>query len=71
VTSRTKVRGDEPLLGFQWFTGYVGVKPRTAYSWRERGTGPPAYRVGGQLKFRKSEVDQWLEERRDAEVSDQ
>jgi predicted DNA-binding transcriptional regulator AlpA len=71
VTNRTKVRGGEPLLDFAWFISYVKVKPRTAYSWRERGTGPPCYRVGGQLRFRQSEVDQWLAERRDAEVSDQ
>lgn len=41
----------------------------TFYAWRHRGTGPPAYRVGRHLRFRRSDIDQWLDERFDTDHS--
>jgi predicted DNA-binding transcriptional regulator AlpA len=60
---------DEPLHGLQWLSEYLGAEEpiplRTIYNWRLRGEGPPADRVGKYLRYRRSEVDAWLEGRRD------
>ncbi len=33
----------------------------TLYSWRYKGTGPKAYRVGKHLRYRMEDVVSWLE----------
>lgn len=33
----------------------------TIYSWRTRKTGPPVLKIGGQLRYRRRDVDNWLE----------
>lgn len=35
----------------------------TLYTWRRRGVGPPAIKVGRHLRWRVEDVDRWLEER--------
>jgi excisionase family DNA binding protein len=37
----------------------VGVSVHTVRSWRHRGLGPPFYRVGGAVRYRRAEVLQW------------
>ncbi len=44
---------------------YLGVPAQTLYSWRSRGKGPKGYRVGRHIKFRRAEVDAWLESQAD------
>jgi len=59
-------RSDDPLEGLAWLSAYLGGIPeRTIYNWRLRGQGPPAYRVGRHLRWRRSEVDAWLDAQRD------
>jgi excisionase family DNA binding protein len=36
----------------------------TLYSWRGKGTGPTAYRVGKQTLYRRQDVLAWLERRK-------
>jgi excisionase family DNA binding protein len=55
---------DEPLRDLDWLAAYIGVPKKSIYGWRLRGEGPPAYKVGQHLRYRKSEVDAWLAERR-------
>jgi len=52
------------LLTTEELAKYLGVPIGTIYRWRTMGTGPPAMRVGRHLRFRKDEVDAWLETRR-------
>ena len=40
------------------------VKPVTLRSWRRKGDGPPYYRCGRAIRYKLSEVDQWLSGRR-------
>ena len=40
------------------------VKPVTLRSWRRKGDGPPYYRCGRAVRYKLSEVDQWLSGRR-------
>lgn len=39
------------------------INVTTIYDWRHRGTGPRAIRpAGGNLLFRRSDVDAWLDQ---------
>jgi excisionase family DNA binding protein len=55
---------DETLHDLDWLAAYLGIPKKTIYGWRLRGEGPPAYRVGKHLRYRRSDVDDWLAERR-------
>ena len=37
------------------------VSVQTIYDLRSKGRGPHGFRVGTQLRFRKSEIDAWVE----------
>jgi excisionase family DNA binding protein len=64
--ARTKIVIDEPLAGGpDWLASYIGKPLRTVYAWRQRGIGPPSYKVGNSVRYRRSEVDQWLASLRD------
>lgn len=41
--------------------GYLRVTPRTIYRLIRSGA-LPAVRIGGQWRFRRSDIDRWLEE---------
>jgi excisionase family DNA binding protein len=56
---------NEPLLDLDWLSEFIDIPPRTIYNWRLHGEGPPAYRVGRHLRFRKSDVERWLSTVRD------
>lgn len=56
----------EPLLDVPSLASFLGVSPKTVYRWQEHSEGPPAIRLGGRLlRWRREDVDAWLEERRD------
>src|SRR5262249_11657430 len=40
---------------------YLRVPVSYLYQWRHLGTGPKAARVGRALRYRRSEVDRWLD----------
>lgn len=41
---------------------YLGVATQTLYRLRHEGKGPLGTRVGGAVRYRKSQVDAWLDE---------
>ena len=41
------------------------VPPKTIYTWRYKGIGPPAVPIGRYLRFRAEDVAAWLESRAD------
>lgn len=40
---------------------YIGVSVKTVYDWNYKEIGPPRYKVRGVLKYKRHEVDAWLE----------
>jgi excisionase family DNA binding protein len=53
----------ERLLTTRELADLLGFRPATVQDWFERGE-LPGFRVAGRLRFQASEVDAWLEERR-------
>jgi excisionase family DNA binding protein len=54
----------ESLLRPEEVAGYLGVPVPTLYAWRSRGDGPAALKVGRHLRYRRRDVERWLEERK-------
>jgi excisionase family DNA binding protein len=54
------------LLSPHEVAAFLGVPLQTIYRWRYRHEGPPGYRVGRHVRYRTVDVEQWLEEHRDA-----
>lgn len=39
----------------------IGYAPKTVRNWHGRGEGPPAVRCGSQLRWRPSDVAEWID----------
>ncbi|SRR6266516_6712586 len=55
----------DPLLTIDDVAAWLGKPKNTLYAWHSRGRGPRAIRVGNTLRYRRSEVDRWLDEHTD------
>jgi len=55
------------FLKIQEIANYLGIKVSTIYALVER-RGIPHYRVGRLVRFKKPEVDQWMEGQREPAV---
>lgn len=43
----------------------LDVPVRTVYAWRVKGTGPRGATFGRHVRFRRSDVDAWIEQQFD------
>jgi predicted DNA-binding transcriptional regulator AlpA len=50
-----------PLWGVEDVAAFLRVPVQTVYSWRAKGTGPRARRVGKYLRYRPEDVVGWFE----------
>ena len=57
------------LLSAQGVADYLGVPITTIYNWRHRSQGPPGLRVGRHLRYRRRDVEAWIERRLDDPTS--
>ena len=60
----------------EWFTvnelaEWLQMSPHTVYQWRYRDTGPVGHRIGRHLRFRREDVEAWLQQRRDRPTGDE
>ena len=53
----------EPLLSAQDLAEFLDVPVATIYAWRYRRQGPPGLRVGKHLRYRRADVDEWIDRR--------
>ena len=60
---------DEPLMSVKDLAEYLQVDMSTIYLWSQRGQ-IPAMKVGKMWRYRRSEIDDWLEERRTPSVEE-
>lgn len=51
----------QPLASINEVAEYLGLEVQTLYNWRALRQGPPAKKVGRQLRYRWQDVDAWVE----------
>ena len=66
VPSSGNERGAE-LLTLPQLARYLGVAERTLYVWAQQGK-VPAFKIGVTWRFRRSDIDAWLETQRSGPV---
>ena len=50
------------LLTVKELAEYLGVPVTTLYQWRYRREGPLGFRVGRHVRYRWTEVTEWIED---------
>ena len=55
----------EQLLSVDELCRWLNVSRATVYTWRHLESGPPAVKAGRLLRFRRRDVEAWLEQRDD------
>lgn len=38
-----------------------GIPVGTVYAWRYKGTGPRGYKIGRHVRYKRADLDAWLE----------
>lgn len=51
----------EPMLSPAELAVVLGVSTVTLYRWRRSGRGPKFTRAGGQIRYRRRDVDRWAD----------
>jgi excisionase family DNA binding protein len=51
----------ERLLTVPELAEYLAVPTSTIYQWRYLRKGPPGFRIGRHVRYRRSDVDEWIE----------
>jgi excisionase family DNA binding protein len=51
------------LLSTKEAARLLGVHPNTLSKWRIRGTGPRFIKAGNMIRYRKSDIEAWLQNR--------
>lgn len=59
-------RSGETLLTAAELATYLAVPLKTLYAWRYQRKGPPGFRVGRHLRYRRTDVQQWIKGQIDA-----
>jgi predicted DNA-binding transcriptional regulator AlpA len=50
-------------LSLEKASQYIGVSQAALRTWKRDGTGPVFFRAGKLLRFRKCDLDRWIESR--------
>jgi excisionase family DNA binding protein len=53
---------DDRMMTVEDLAEYLRLPVATIYKQRSEGTGPPGFRIGKYVRWRRSEVDAWLDE---------
>jgi excisionase family DNA binding protein len=56
---------EERLLSEKEVARYLNLSLRTIQRWRAEGTGPPVLYAGRYPRYRKADVDAWLQRERE------
>jgi excisionase family DNA binding protein len=52
---------NDQLMNIETVAEYLDIPRATIYNWGSRGLGPQRYRVGRHVRFRREEVEAWLQ----------
>ncbi|MGY1705522.1 helix-turn-helix transcriptional regulator [Geodermatophilus sp. SYSU D00697] len=53
---------NDNLMTVQDVAAYLGVPVATVYQWNSRGQGPRRYRLGKHVRYRRADVDAWIDQ---------
>lgn len=51
----------DPLMTIDEVSAFIRKPKKTLYVWRGNGKGPRAMKLGGDLRYRLSDVEAWLD----------
>lgn len=51
------------LLTTKDLAEYLSVPVATIYAWRYHSQGPPGFRVGRHLRYRRTDIEEWINDR--------
>ena len=54
---------EQNALSLQQASQYLGVSQAALRAWKRDGRGPAFFRAGKLLRFRKSDLDLWIQQR--------
>jgi excisionase family DNA binding protein len=57
---REAVAGNHEVMTAAEVAEYLRVPLKSLYAWRYTHDGPPSARVGKYLRYRRTDVDEWL-----------
>lgn len=52
----------EPLLSIEEVARYLNVPVGTVRKWRATNSGPPGFRVGKHVRWRRETLERWVEQ---------
>ena len=55
---------DKEFLTINDLCELLSVTPKTVHSWRYRGIGPASFKAGKHVRYKRSDVEAWIEESR-------
>jgi len=55
----------ERLMTSKEVAEFLQVPVSTIHQWRYRSKGPKGFRVGKHIRFRRSDVEAWIEDQQD------
>jgi predicted DNA-binding transcriptional regulator AlpA len=55
-------RRTEPLLTVDAVAEWLGLRPGTLRYWRHVHRGPRSLTVGGAVRYRRADIEEWLED---------
>ena len=58
-----EVASEANALSIQQAGRYIGVSQAALRTWKRDGKGPAFFRAGKLLKYRKADLDAWIEAR--------
>jgi predicted DNA-binding transcriptional regulator AlpA len=56
------------LLTVQQLADQYGFAVATLYGWRHRGIGPASVRLGARVRYRRTDIEAWIEDSFQAEA---
>ena len=59
------MEASDRLMTLAELADMLGVPVNTLYGWRCRGEGPPGYRIGRHVRYRRATVEEWLDTQTD------
>jgi hypothetical protein len=61
--AQTALTNDDEMFTEREFCGWQKISPNTARQWRTLGRGPAWIKVGRSVRYRRSDVEDWLARR--------